>query len=169
MADFDSGTVTAIGYVITFLHQNNNVLGGDAIHVVVDDAITYTNGTCLEWDWTSPDPPQKKTKYCAEYQQVAHDNLNVSHMYRLWRALTSVYRLQLQGRTTGGQSIDALSASHALGNTSNVTGYAQGYWTPAAEEPNNSGAEPAWFFNIGNDGIVAVDAFTGKILGSASL
>lgn len=167
--DFDSGTATTVGYVVTYLHQNSNVAGGDAIHVVVDDAVTYTNGSCLEYDWTSPDPPGKPMKYCASYQQIAHDNLNVSHMYRLWRTLNGYRTLESGGKSTGQQSIDAVTASHALPDVSAVSAYSPGYWTPSSEMDTGNGAEPAWLFTIGNDSIVAVDAFTGQILGTQSL
>jgi hypothetical protein len=164
----NAGSGTTVGYVITYLHQNGNVAGGDAIHVIVDDAVTYTSGPCLEYDYSDPDPPQQPHKYCAEYQQIPHDSLNVSHMYRLWRSMTAVKQVHASGRSTGDQSINAVTASNALPNPSAVTTYSPGYWTPSSEQDNGAGAEPVWLFTVGNDSIVAVDAFSDQIIGTST-
>ena len=167
--DMNSNTYENIGYVVTYLHASGTVVGGDAIHVVVDDAVTYTQGACISWDWSSPDPPQKPVRYCAQYSEIPHDNLNVSHMYFLWRTFGQQMFITSSGRSTGQQSIDAVTASRALPNPSSVTWYGAGYWTPGSNENNSNGARPAWLFLVGGATMVAVDGFSGQVLGTNTL
>lgn len=90
-------------------------------------------------------------------------------MYHLWRTTGQLRQITLGGRSTGQQSIDAVTASHAIANPALITGYSAGNWTPGANDDNGKGSEPVWLFEVGDDTTVAVDAFTGTALGINTL
>ncbi|HEY9085762.1 MAG TPA: hypothetical protein VIN40_07495 [Candidatus Tyrphobacter sp.] len=159
----NSGSTVLIGYEFVWTHATGNMYGGDAIIVDVDDKHTETTRkTCLDWIYN--DPPIKPI--CDQWQTdtTISDSPAISFGYRLWRSVASgrVY-IQSAGRETGGQSIDAYTASLSVPNPSAITGYSYGYWTTPINQATGI-AEPAWIFSSGEGQIDVVDAFSGEMI-----
>lgn len=167
----EAGNGVKTGYIFTWRHAANNIFGGDAIRVFVDDYQTTTKGPCQDWEWDYPDPPLRPHQYCAAFQWTTVDHPNISYYYRLWRAINlgGSRSVQSAGRSTGQQSIDALTASYSLPPGSKVTGYTSGYWSSGPSGADVSGAQPAWLFSLGDDAVAGIDAFSGMLLGVQSL
>lgn len=164
--DKASGSTRLTGYHFVWRHSGTQILGADRIAVDVDDYQTWqSDGTCLDWEFTDPDPPAKPVHFCGEYEQVEVDHPNISYSYRLWRSPAGSVRVQLAGLTSGQQSIDAQTASLSLPQGSAIIAYSSGYWDGGLYS-TAAVAQPAWLFTLGSGEVIAVDAFSGAVLGS---
>jgi len=158
--DDSSGSCIHVGYVFTWLHSSGLVAGGDAIRVVIDDDHSQ-HRTCEEFD--------PNTHRCIQWVTWYLDTPNVSYAYRLWRSQGQVVNKTLNGRSTGGQSIDEVTAASALPPNTMITGCKAGYWTTGPTGNASDGEEPVWLFQAGDYAIYAVDGFTGQVVGQLTL
>ncbi len=62
-----------------------------------------------------------------------------------------------------------LPAASALPANTNITAYRSGFWLPNASVSASFGGRSAWIFTVDGQAQVAVDAYTGNILGSTAL
>jgi hypothetical protein len=151
------------GYEFIWHHSGNKVVGGDSIKVDITDNNYLVGTVCNNWTY----PPGLGKGVCLSWTQQYADAPYVSYGYRLWRSTGAQVIESSNGRTTGGQSMDAYTASLSLPNPDGVGSYAYGYWTPNAYSSGGV-AEPAWLFRLAGGQTVAIDAFDGSVLGSIS-
>jgi hypothetical protein len=149
------------GYEFIWTHSDGRI-GGDAIKVMVDDFQTSTQ-TCTETGIIGNDPNQGPIKGCIAWTTTYHDQPDISYAYRLWRKLTTA---NAPNQAAGSASIDAVAASNALPAGAVITAYRIGLWMPTLMQNSSLGARAAWIFTLGGTQQVAVDAHTGKVLGS---
>ncbi|HUY40868.1 MAG TPA: hypothetical protein VMV82_04795 [Candidatus Dormibacteraeota bacterium] len=155
-----TGAAVNDGYEFIWHHANSSVAGYDAIKVVVADRHTSVR-TCVDWIYN--DPPIKPI--CDQWQVTTSDTPYISSAFRLWRSLAGTNsNIQPAGMT----SIDAVTAASALPAGANITAYQPGLWMPGADASSSEGARSAWIFTIGGREQIAVDAYTGQILGSTT-
>ncbi|NNM93747.1 MAG: hypothetical protein HKL92_10435 [Candidatus Eremiobacteraeota bacterium] len=157
------GSRALIGYEFAWTHSSGNVSGGDQIQVDVDDVHTVAT-TCLQYKIISRPYGEKPIVYCVSWQRTVTDVPGISYSYYLWREPSGTRQLMSAGRVTGGSSIDAYTAALSLPNSSAIASYASGYWTSGLESSDNV-EHPAWIFTMLNGEVIAVDAFSGQILG----
>jgi hypothetical protein len=163
--DISSGNQTLTGYEFTFQHASGNIGGGDAIIIDVNDLTTYSQGTtCIDWEYTDPDPPQHPHRYCAEFNEIVSHTPYISYAYDLWRTTPS----QINGQSAGQTSITAQAAAGYVDPNATINGFAQGYWTPLVGSPSTL-ATPAWVFYVNSHTQVFVDAYYGGILGATQV
>jgi hypothetical protein len=156
-----SSVVTAYEFI---WKHSGMPMGTDGIRVIVNDNVqTQDISPCLEWDYTSPDPPQKPVKYCATWTQVVSHTPNISFEQRIWRTQGAL-RYPL-GRGPGQQALDAATAATSLPAGLQVVAYSPGYWTPYSIEGSTQ-ALPAWVFQISGGGEAYIDAYSGEYLGT---
>jgi hypothetical protein len=155
-----TGAAINDAYEFIWHHSDPSIAGADAIKVVVADR-HITTRTCEDWIYN--DPPIKPI--CDDWQEVSTDTPYISSAYRLWRTTSGAAS---NSQPVGTTSIDAVTAASALPAGANVTAYQPGLWMP---DPNTSytvGARSAWIFTIGGTEQIAVDAYTGQVLGSVT-
>jgi hypothetical protein len=161
---FSPSTGSAIndGYEFIWHHSNTAIAGDDGIKVVVADQHTVTT-TCTAW--TTQLIGGKPIRVCTKFQTTTSDTPYVSSGFRLWRSLSGTNgSIQPAGTT----SIDAVTAASALPPGVNITAYRSGLWLPGPETSSGVGARSAWIFTLNGVERVAVDAYTGRVLGSTS-
>lgn len=162
-----TGSRTLVQYEFIWRHTGN-VLGGDAIRVNVFD-LHRVSRTCSQWDyvdvWDARIRDYITKRECVAWTENVSDTPDVSFSYYLWREPTSLRQVLVAGRTTGGPSIDAYTASMSLPDSKSVTSYTSGYWTPGPYDTDQT-EEPAWLFTTTGGDVLAVDAYTGALLGS---
>ncbi|HUY41402.1 MAG TPA: hypothetical protein VMV82_07525 [Candidatus Dormibacteraeota bacterium] len=155
-----TGAAVNDGYEFIWHHADSSVAGYDGIKVVVADR-HLTTKTCVQWIYN--DPPIKPV--CEQWQVTTSDTPYISSAFRLWRSFTGTNsNIQPAGTT----SIDAITAASALPAGANITAYQPGLWMPDANASSSEGARSAWIFTIGGREQIAVDAYTGQILGSTT-
>lgn len=164
--DTAAGSRTLVQYEFVWRHTGN-VFGGDAIRVNVFD-LHKVWMTCSQWGYVEVWDPIIHDfidrRECVSWTRNISDTPDISFSYYLWREPTSTRHILLAGRSTGGSSIDAYTASLSLPNPQGVTAYTSGYWTGGPYDSDTT-EHPAWLFTTSNGSIMAVDAFTGALLG----
>ena len=154
------------GYTFDWGHSSPAI--GDQIVVLVDDDAVSTS-TCTGGTKVLNNPPAKPVVICLGYTTTTTHTPNVSYAKMQWHAPSSTRRsIESAGRSTGGPSIDAYTASLSLPTGSVVTAYTSGYWYGNTTMATTT-AEPAWLFTIGGTTVIAVDAFSGVVLGAQAL
>ncbi len=164
--DPETSSQVVTGYEFIW-QRTSNIVGGDAIKVVVNDEHVETDRCLLH---------EKCTGDCLKSVTTVTDKPYVSFAYRLWHQQT----IGCQGRCpifapnevivpgTGLASIDAATAALALPANTYIVSYAPGNWTPMIN--SSSMLElPVWVFNLLNGVQVSVDAYTGEILSTTRL
>ncbi len=159
-----SGSRVLIAYELVWTHDNAPVAGGDAIVVDIDDVHTVTT-ECLQHKVIIPTSYQHPIIICVSSKTTVSDAPSVPYSYYLWREPAGTRQLMSAGRSTGQASIDAYTASLTLPAPQNVVSYRSGYWTGGILS-RDSIEHPAWLFTLKNGDVFAVDAFSGRILGS---
>ncbi len=159
-----SGSRVLIAYELIWTHDNAPVAGGDAIIVDIDDVHTVTT-ECLQHKVIIPNGYQHPIIICVSSKTTVTDTPSVPYSYYLWREPAGTRQIMSAGRSTGQASIDAYTASLTLPAPQNVVSYRSGYWTGGILS-GDSMEHPAWLFTLKNGDVVAVDAFSGRILGS---
>jgi len=155
-----SGSSILTGYEFVWNHSSGTMYGGDAIKVDVED---YRKATTICTEMTDPDPPLKPI--CIQHSTTYSDVANVSFGYRLWRSAGSAAAVTRTDYTAGRTTIDAYTASLALPDPSDVTGYNLGYWTGPIGQASGI-AEPAWIYGTSSGRVYAVDAGSGAVIGT---
>ncbi len=159
--DPSDGSAANVGWEFIWTHSNG-LSGGDGIKVIVSDNNYFVSSRCSLYEYD----PETRQRYCTEWSYTYADRPYVSYAYRLWRGLAgSDSNIQPVGQT----SIDAQTAASALSPDAQITAYHAGLWAPDADTSSTGGARSAWIFTISGQTQVAVDAYTGEILGSISL
>jgi hypothetical protein len=166
------GEVTPIGYEFIWTHANG-MIGGDAIKVFVDDNTTPQT-TCTEWQ-TPPSSihrrgstlrpsvaPTGPIDVCLKWVTTYTHTPDIPYGYRLWRTLSGSNTTE---QPAGVTSIDAVTASTALPEGANITAYRRGLWSPMPTKSSSLGAQAVWIFTLSGKNEVAVDAYTGQVLG----